>query len=253
VAAVGGEERPASLGGARRAAAGQDFEPDPRRTLGYRVARLIFTGIVGSWFRPAVTGRARVPAEGPVIIAPVHRSFADFAFSAFVTRRKLFFMTKDDLWEHRPLGRLLLALGAFPVHREAADREALRRAEAVLRLGQVLVLFPEGTRQSGPVVHELHEGAAFLSARTGAPIVPVGIGGSDLAMPKGSRVPRPMRIQVVVGEPLAAPPRTTGGRVPRSTVHATTEALRQAVQAVYDEARAAQRRSRHQVRRTTVA
>ncbi len=223
---------------ARSPSGPEAFEPDPRRTAGYRLARMLFVAIVGAWFRPAVSGRERVPLEGPVILAPMHRSFADFAFSAFLTRRKLFFMAKDDLWHNRQVGRLLYALGVFPVHREAADREALRRAEAVLQRGQVLVLFPEGTRKSGATVHAFHEGAAFLAARTGATIVPVGIGGTDLAMPKGRRIPKPMRIPVVVGEPIAAPARSASGRVPRSTVHAMTEELRTAVQSAYDEARA---------------
>ena len=100
------------------------------------------------------------------------------------------------------------------------------------------MLFPEGTRRAGPVVEDLMEGAAFLSARTGAPIVPVGIGGSDLAMPKGSNVPKPHTIQVVIGPAIPAPPRTGGGRVSRSAVHATTEALVPALQAVYDQAKA---------------
>ncbi len=108
----------------------------------------------------------------------------------------------------------------------------------MLRKGQVLVLFPEGTRREGPVVEDLMEGAAFLSARTGAPIVPVGIGGSDLAMPKGSVLPKPRTIQIVVGPALPPPARTGGGRVSRSAVHATTEALVPRLQAVYDEARA---------------
>ena len=80
---------------------------------------------------------------------------------------------------------------SFPVHRESADREALQRAEEVLKRGEVLVLFPEGTRREGPEIEDLMEGAAFLSARTGAPIVPIGIGGSDLSMPKGSAIPKP--------------------------------------------------------------
>ena len=82
------------------------------------------------------------------------------------------------------------------------------------------------------------EGAAFLSARTGAPIVPIGIGGSDLAMPKGSAVPKPYTIQVVIGPAIPAPARTQGGRVSRSAVRAATEALVPELQAVYDEARA---------------
>jgi 1-acyl-sn-glycerol-3-phosphate acyltransferase len=135
------------------------------------------------------------------------------------------------------LGWLLVTLGAFPVHRESADREALRRAEEVLRRGQVLVLFPEGARQGGPVVAPLHEGAAFLSARTGAPIVPLGIGNSDRAMPKGQVIPRPLTVQVVVGDVVEAPPRAAGGRVARSQVRATTERLAQSIQAAFDEAR----------------
>ena len=91
-----------------------------------------------------------MPETGPVILAPVHRSFADFGFAAFCTDRKLFFMTKDEMWKNKWLGKLLLTVGAFPVHRESADREALQRAEEVLRKGEVLVLFPEGTRRAGP-------------------------------------------------------------------------------------------------------
>ena len=216
----------------------QSFEVQPVKTPLYHVERAIFVSALWTWFRPRVTGKEHVPASGPVILAPVHRSFADFGFAAFCTDRKLFFMTKDEMWQHKWLGRLLLSVGAFPVHRESADREALQRAEEVLRKDSVLVLFPEGTRRAGPVVENLMEGAAFLSARTSAPIVPIGIGGSDLAMPKGQLVPKPRTIQVVIGPALSPPPRTGGGRVARSAVHATTEELRDRLQAVYDEARA---------------
>jgi 1-acyl-sn-glycerol-3-phosphate acyltransferase len=173
-----------------------------------------------------------------VILAPVHRSFADFGFTAFCTDRKLFFMAKDSLWKNPWLGRLLLYVGAFPVHRESADREALQRAEEVLARGQCLVLFPEGTRREGPAIENLMEGAAFLSARTGAPIVPIGIGGSDLSMPKGSAIPKPYTIAIVVGPALPAPARTGGGRVSRSAVHASTELVAGQLQTVYDEAKA---------------
>ncbi len=213
------------------------FRLDTRRTAWYRLARLVFTSVVGAWLRPVVTGRDRVPTEGPAILAPVHRSFADFAFSAFLTRRKLFFMAKDDLWKSRALGRVLTGLGAFPVHREGADREALRRAQEVLERGQLLVMFPEGTRGQGATIGPLHEGAAFLAARTGARIVPVGIGGSEVSMPKGRRIPKRLRIRVVVGEPVTPPESGESGRVPRRQLHATTEELRRAIQSAYDTAR----------------
>jgi 1-acyl-sn-glycerol-3-phosphate acyltransferase len=216
----------------------QEFAIEPSRPVPYRIMRRIFTGVMWLLFRPKVVGKQYVPARGPVILAPVHRSFADFGFAAFCTKRKLFFMTKDSMWERKWLGRLLLYVGAFPVHRESADREALQRAEEVLKRGEVLVLFPEGTRRAGTVIEDLMEGAAFLSARTGAPIVPIGIGGSDLAMPKGKTLPKPLTIQVVIGPAIPPPARTGGGRVSRSSVHAATADLVAKLQAVYDEARA---------------
>jgi len=213
------------------------FVVDPRATLVYRGTRWLFTSLMRLWFRPVVSGPGRVPETGPVILAPVHRSFADFGFTPFVTERKLFFMTKDSMWSSRFLGWLLLHLGAFPVHRESADREALARAEEVLARGQVLVLFPEGTRQSGDEVTELLEGAAYLAAKTGATVVPLGIGGTAEAMPKGSKIPKRLRIQLVVGEPLAPPARRATGRVSRRAVREATSELRAAIQSVYDEAR----------------
>jgi len=215
----------------------QEFAIEPKRQVGYRIMRRIFTIAMWLLFRPKVVGKEHMPASGPVILAPVHRSFADFGFAAFCTNRKLFFMTKDSMWEKKWLGRLLLYVGAFPVHRESADREALQRAEEVLKRGECLVLFPEGTRRAGPVIEDLMEGATFLSARTGAPILPIGIGGSDLAMPKGKVLPKPLTIQVVIGPAIPPPPRTGGGRVSRSAVHRATEDLVEKLQKVYDESR----------------
>jgi 1-acyl-sn-glycerol-3-phosphate acyltransferase len=216
----------------------QEFPIEPTRKVGYRILRRLFTILLGVWFRPKVVGKEHIPATGPVILAPVHRSFADFGFTAFCTQRKLFFMTKDTMWKNKWLGKLLIYVGAFPVHRESADREALQRAEEVLNRGQCLVLFPEGTRRAGPAIENLMEGAAFLSARTGAPIVPIGIGGSDLSMPKGSAIPKPYTIHVVIGPALPPSARTDGGRVSRSAVHAASDELVGKLQAVYDESKA---------------
>lgn len=217
---------------------GGDFSPgevgvDTRFTPIYRVLRLLVRGINRLLFRTTVEGEDLVPADGPVIIAPIHRSFIDFFVVSEVTRRKLHYMAKDTLWKRPRFGRFLLSIGAFPVHREAADREALRRAQNVLEAGEVLILFPEGARRTGEVVGELHEGAAFLAARTGATIVPVGIGGTLSVMPKGTRYPRPSKVHLIVGEPLAPPVRSAAGRVPRSQVHQLTEDLRASIQDLY--------------------
>ena len=229
---------PAAAAPSRSAAPGrhQDFEVDPRVTALYRAQRAALIGTLGLWFRPEVTGKENVPATGPVILAPVHRSFADFSFAAFCTPRKIFFMTKDEMWERKWLGRWLLTVGAFPVHRESADREAVQRAQSVLDRGQCLVLFPEGTRQSGPKLHPLFEGAAFVAARAGVPLVPVGIGGSEWAMPKGSRKIKRVKVVVVVGDPIPPPARSESGRLPRRGVTELTERLTVDLQAVYDQA-----------------
>ena len=209
---------------------------DTRFTPLYRFLRVLVRLANAVLFRTSVSPKGRVPAEGPVIIAPVHRSFIDFFVASEVTDRKLHYMAKDSLWKNGTLAKILPAVGAFPVHRESADREALRRAEQVLDAGEVLILFPEGERRTGPVVSDLHEGVAFLAARTGATVVPVGIGGSASVMPKGTRIPRPRHIHLEVGEPIPAPARTGSGRVPRSRIHLLTEQLTTALQELYDRA-----------------
>ena len=200
----------------------------------YRMLRGTLRGIARAYWRIEVEGASHVPATGPVIVAPVHRSFMDFLVAAQITRRKLYYMAKDDLWRSPRFGRFLDSIGAFPVNRAGTDRVAIERAQAVLERGDALILFPEGTRRAGPVIEDLHEGAAFLAARTGAPIVPVGIGGTAEAMPKGSKFVRPVKVHVVVGAPLPAPPRSERGRVPRHQVHELTEQLRQELQRLYD-------------------
>jgi 1-acyl-sn-glycerol-3-phosphate acyltransferase len=204
----------------------------------YRVVRFLVHAVNRVYWRVSVVGPA-VPDDGPVILAPVHRSFLDFFVVSEATRRKVFYMTKDDLWRSPRLGRVIEALGGFPVNREGPDRLALDRAQAVLERGDVLILFPEGTRRAGPVVEDLHEGAAFLAARTGAVVVPIGIGGSDRAMPKGSKMVRPVTVHLAVGDAMSPPPRSAQGRVPRTKVHAFTVQLAAEIQRLYDQARRA--------------
>src|SRR6202012_3941284 len=97
-------------------------------------------------------------------------------------------------------------------------------------------LFPEGTRQSGPLVQPVFEGASFVAARAGVPIVPVGIGGSEWAMPKGKKGIRPVKVVMVVGTPIPPPPAPPSGRLSRRSVAATSERLHTHLQLLFDEA-----------------
>jgi len=220
-----------------------DDEGTTRRRAGvrvpsgvYRTLRLVVHLINRAYWRVEVDGADNVPSTGPVILAPVHRSFMDFFVVSEVTPRKIFYMAKEEMWKSSLLGSFLDSVGAFPVDRDGADRLAVERAQDVLERGDVLILFPEGTRREGPVVEDLHEGAAFLAARTGAAIVPIGIGGTAEAMPKGSKFVRPVKVHLVVGPAIPAPERSARGRVPRSQVHVLTEQLSAELQTLYDDA-----------------
>lgn len=201
----------------------------------YRIVRRIFWMVGKVLWRLSIEGRENVPAEGPFIMAPVHRSNIDFAMISCATDRKMRFMGKDTLWKVKWFGRLITILGAYPVHRGVADREALRSTIDILEGGEPLVLFPEGTRRFGPTVEDLYEGAAYVAARAGVPLVPIGIGGSEGALPKGSKVPRPVKVHLIVGPPIFPPPTPEGRRNPsRRAVHQLTLELQAELQRLFD-------------------
>ena len=211
----------------------------PRRweLAAYGVVRAILLVLARIWFRLSVTGTEKVPTHGPFVLAPVHRSNLDFLLVSAVTRRRMRYMGKDSIWKVRPLGALVSVLGAYPVRRGSADREALRTTMQVIAAGEPVVMFPEGTRRVGPVVEALFDGPAYVASRAGVPLVPVGIGGSEAAMPRGSKMIWPRKITIVVGDPIR--PATDGsGRVPRRAVHELTETLHAVVQQLFDEAQA---------------
>jgi 1-acyl-sn-glycerol-3-phosphate acyltransferase len=201
----------------------------------YAVARTLVYWFCRLWTRMSVEGREHVPPRGPCIIAPVHRSNMDTPYAAMVTGRRVRFMGKDSLWRKPFWAWFLSALGGFPVTRGSVDLEAMKRCMEVLQGGEPLVLFPEGERKSGPTVQPLYEGAAYLALKAGVPIVPVGIGGSERVMPKGSKMIHPHRVHIVVGEPIV-PGAPGTGRVPRELVHELTEELRGRLQKLFDEA-----------------
>lgn len=203
--------------------------------MAYKILRLIVVGASVGYTRTKIIGRHNIPRHGAFVLAPIHRSNIDTPLAAAVSSRQLRFMGKDSLWKFRPIGWLLSTLGAFPVTRGTADREALKRCIAVLEMGEPLVLFPEGTRQSGPTVMPLFDGAAYVAVKAGVPIIPLGIGGSEKVMPKGKKMIYPKKCVLVVGEPIFASTDETG-RVPRSAVKELTECLSVELQRLFDEA-----------------
>ncbi|MEY2588545.1 MAG: 1-acyl-sn-glycerol-3-phosphate acyltransferase [Acidimicrobiaceae bacterium] len=212
-------------------------ETDIRKGLWlYRTVSTMVLVVAKVLCRIEIVGKENVPKRGPYVMAPVHRSNVDFALVSVVTRRRMRYMAKDSLWKSRLLGWFVGTLGAFPVRRGSADREALHTCIELIEQGEPLVMFPEGTRRSGPVVEELFDGPVYVAGRTQVPIVPVGIGGSEAMMPRGSKLLRPVKLTLVVGAPIAPPVATDAGRVSRRAVKELTEKLRIEVQRCFDEA-----------------
>ena len=169
----------------------------------FRFGWFVIRGFFAPYSRLRIRGSENFPSSGGFVVAPgAHRSIVDTArrgrqlqADASIHGCRIVFHGS------RVLGWFLRAAGGFPVERGATDREALRIAEAVLRSGEPLVVFPEATRYSGPTVQPLKDGAAFLAARAGVPLVPIGIGGAERAWPKGARFLKPTRMALVVGQP----------------------------------------------------
>lgn len=206
----------------------------------YRSLRFLVQGVAKMWLRLSVTGVENLPRSGGYVLAPGgHRSILDTPMVAIVGPRLLRFMGAENYFKIPVLGWFLETVGGFPVERDATDRAAMRLAEEVLANGEPLVVFPEGTRQSGPVVQELKHGAAFLACRAGVPIVPVGLGGAERAWPKGSRWIRPSKVTIVVGEPIHPPERADGERVKRSAIQGVSSQLSERLQELFDEAQIA--------------
>jgi 1-acyl-sn-glycerol-3-phosphate acyltransferase len=202
----------------------------------YQVARAIV--YVPTWllWRFRVVGRDNLPQTTPYVLAPSHRSYVDTLLVGCMTRRRVRFMAKSGVFENPFAARLFGSLGGFPVRRGAPDREALRNAESALAAGEPVVLYPEGGRRSGPVLGELLDGPAFLAVRANVPIVPVGIGGSEAAMPVGARWPRFSPVVLVVGRPIWPPALPDSGRAPRRVVQELTGRLRVELQTAFDRA-----------------
>jgi 1-acyl-sn-glycerol-3-phosphate acyltransferase len=230
---------PAEAGTAPAAVRAEAVDVHPPTRLertSYAIVRGLCLGLAKLLFRIEVRGTDKVPASGPFVLAPVHRSNLDFLLASFVTRRRMRYMGKASIWKWAPLGRFVSMLGAFPVHRGTADRESLRTCLEIIENGESLVMFPEGTRRAGDEITDLFDGPAYVAARTGVPLVPLGIGGSAKAMPVGSKLVRPHKVVLLVGDPILPPVGDGTGRVKRRVVREMTERLRDEVQSLYDEA-----------------
>lgn len=144
----------------------------------YAFARFVVNVVRPLISRLRLVGAENVPQSGPVILAVNHVAWIDIPLASVAIPRVTHYMAKIELFRQPVLGGIMRWLGAFPVRRGEGDRESLRVAERLLSEGKILVVFPEGHRSGGHLI-KAHPGTSLIAMRSGAPVVPVAISGTE--------------------------------------------------------------------------
>jgi 1-acyl-sn-glycerol-3-phosphate acyltransferase len=171
--------------------------------LVYWIVRTSLEPALLLYFRLARIGREHIPKRGGAILAPNHRSFLDPLVIGICVRRPVYFMAKRELFRNRLQAWLLNSLGAFPVRRGEADEESMKTARLLLERGEIVLVFPEGTRIRKGSLGKPKRGVGRLALETGVPVVPVAVTGSERAR-RGWKV-RPVKVRIRVGRPVTFP------------------------------------------------
>jgi 1-acyl-sn-glycerol-3-phosphate acyltransferase len=165
--------------------------------------------IVKGIFRPWIVGRGNVPAEGAAILASNHLSFIDSIFLPLMIDRRMSFLAKSDYFTGRGIKGLATRLffkatGQIPIDRSGgkASEASLNTGLQVLGKGDLLGIYPEGTRSPDGKLYRGRTGIARMAMEAKVPVIPVVMVDTDTMMPIGRKIPRIMRVGVVIGEPL---------------------------------------------------
>ena len=203
------------------------YEPysTPRVLWEFIRSILLFIFFVAS--RVHLRGRYNIPKRGPYIIAANHLSWIDVPMVPAYIPGKVVYMAKEEAF-HSKVGWLVRFLGAFPVRRGEADRQALRAADDLLKKQKALVIFPEGTRSKTRTLAKAHAGLGMIALRSGAPVVPVAIWGSEDVFKKFGA-----QVTICYGEPVVFKPK--GAKVTREDIEATTEEVMHRIAAMLPE------------------
>lgn len=173
--------------------------------MAYWILKMILTPILRVFYRVHVDGREHLPREGPLILAANHRSFLDSIFIPLVVSRRVTFVAKAEYFDDPKTAWFFRAMGQIPIRRSggSASDAALAAATEVLAGGGVFGIYPEGTRTRDGYLHRGKTGVARLALASGAPIVPVGLVGTDDCQPTDKLLPRPFRhVRIRFGAPI---------------------------------------------------
>ncbi|MDI3339116.1 MAG: lysophospholipid acyltransferase family protein [Sphaerobacter sp.] len=204
----------------REGAAGDDAWPMSRRRriklALFRGARVIVIPLLRLLLGMRIEGLEHVPPRGGALVVANHLHNADPILLVAAFPRPVFFMAKKEVWKV-PVARFFAELaGAFPVDRGTADRRALRQAERELADGWLVGVFPEGTRSTTGGLKDVYPGVALIALRSGAPIIPTAIWGTESLPFNGAKGRRRKRgwpqVRVRIGKPFHLPPPQPGTR-----------------------------------------
>ncbi|MEU5697169.1 lysophospholipid acyltransferase family protein [Actinosynnema sp. NPDC020468] len=175
----------------------------------YTVMKRVVAPAARAVYRPRVEGLDNVPTTGAVILAPNHLSFIDSIVLPMVIPRRVSFLAKAEYFEGKGLKGALSrgffgGLGHVPVKRGVgrAARASLDTAKSILDAGGAFAIYPEGTRSLDGRLHRGRTGVARMALESGAPVIPVGIIGTDKVQPVDKKLPRLHRVTIRFGEPL---------------------------------------------------
>ncbi len=168
----------------------------------HRIIRFIIKIIFSVLYRVEVTDLYKVPREGKLIICSNHISYVDpVVIGAFIPRC-VYFMAKKELYSSRFLASLITFLNAFPVNRQTLDRKAFNTSFEILKNGNALGLFPEGTRSTDGILREGKKGIGFISALSNAPILPVALSGTNKIVQKPHKRVFFPKIRLIIGDTI---------------------------------------------------
>ena len=171
----------------------------------YYVAKVLLRVLFSLLTRREVKGKENVPSEGPVLVVANHLNFNDPPLLGISLGREAIFMAKEELFRSRFVAYFVTGFGSFPVHRGKLDMKAMHQAEQVLADGRALVMFPEATRSKTARLQPAFPGSALLAMRSGVPVLPVGIAGTERIRGVTWILRRP-HITVNIGRPFYLPP-----------------------------------------------
>lgn len=183
----------------------RDREPSVSLLLYHLFKWSVVAPTLGLYFRGRVYGIDQVPQHGPLVIVANHASDFDPPLVSCSVRRPVSYMAKEELFRVPVLSSAIRLYGAYPVKRGSADRSAIRAAITQLNQGWAVGIFLSGTRTDDGRIPEAKLGAALIAAKTGAPLLPLSLWGTDQIFVKGSLIPRPVPITIRIGPVIPAP------------------------------------------------